>query len=149
MAIPIYTVLSYCVIQFIHVHIFCLGTSVAVHSQDSIRTCKPHAVLAVHCNYYARVTVFHTEGGTLGFTCTCTYKNNNKCKYTCTHMYTHVPFPTVVRGSPVKCAYSCLPWIGSRSTELSSVISTEARWGRVACSLPNCAASKFSHFQIR
>ena len=34
--------------------VFCIGSSnkiVAVHSQDSIRTCKPHAVLEVHCNY--------------------------------------------------------------------------------------------------
>ena len=41
-------------------HVFCLGTTnkiVAVHSQDSIRTCKPHAVLAVHCNYYVYVRV--------------------------------------------------------------------------------------------
>ena len=31
---------------------------VAVHSQDSIRTCKPHAVLAVHCNCYIHVYVY-------------------------------------------------------------------------------------------
>ena len=29
-----------------------------MHSQDSIRTCKPHAFLAVHCNYYIHAHAF-------------------------------------------------------------------------------------------
>ena len=36
----------------------CLGISnksVTVHRQDSIRPCRPHAVLSVHCNIYVRV----------------------------------------------------------------------------------------------
>ena len=37
---------------------------VAVHSQDSIHTCKPHAVLAMHYNYCAYIHVR---------TCTCSH----------------------------------------------------------------------------
>ena len=51
-------VLYHCM-QFVHV--FCSGTPnkiFAVHNQDGICTCKPHAVLAVHCNYYIHVHVY-------------------------------------------------------------------------------------------
>ena len=56
----IHTVL---VTSFVLLHIYSLYMSfafnkiVAVHRQDSIRTCKLHAVLAVHCNYIIFVLV--------------------------------------------------------------------------------------------
>ena len=38
------TCMQFCIMSF-------SNKMVAMHSQDSIHTCKPHTVLAVHCNY--------------------------------------------------------------------------------------------------
>ena len=49
-----------CIAGIFGKHSICLRINkiVAVHSQDNIRTCKPHAVLAVHCNYYAYIYMY-------------------------------------------------------------------------------------------
>ena len=54
----------YCIQLLLHtvIHTYLLLQLVAVHSQDSIHTCKPHAVLAVHCNYCIELIHVHVHG---------------------------------------------------------------------------------------
>ena len=69
-----------------------LRNLVAVHSQDSICTCKPHAVLAVHCNYMYMYMHMYIH-------CTCTFG----CHESYTHVHVHCIFSCKILSNVFLC----------------------------------------------
>ena len=52
-----HTVLVTRLLLAVHTCLLLRNFRVAVQSQDRIHTCKPHTVLAVHCNYYVHIYI--------------------------------------------------------------------------------------------
>ena len=116
-----------------------------MHSQDNIRTCKPHAVLAVHCNYYIYV---HKYTDTLHVhaymyiyvhgcmhVCTCTTHEVTRDRLTNNHTYvylTSVALVSAAISTMYYTLYSTMTLLTRRSDERAL---TDRQAGKLSASM--------------